>query len=56
MSIDLAYPRKVTEYWKRQYLRDLLQDPARVRAGAKMPSLGLSDADAEEVIHFIEKL
>jgi mono/diheme cytochrome c family protein len=56
ISVDLAYPHKVTDYWNRGFLKALILDPATVRSSAKMPKLGLQQSDAEDIIRYLEDL
>ncbi|MGL4514810.1 MAG: TIGR03792 family protein [Lacipirellulaceae bacterium] len=54
---ELAAPRAVTEYWRRDELVKFIQNPAAYRAGCRMPPMPhLDAATIESVLGYLEHL
>ena len=54
MGPELNYPKSVTEYWKESQLVDYIVDPASFRHKVKMPSLGITKQQSQEIVDYLK--
>jgi cytochrome c2 len=54
MGPELNFPKSVTEYWKEKELVDFIVNPAAFRNQVKMPNLGLSLQESQEIIDYLK--
>jgi cytochrome c2 len=54
MGPELNYPKSVTEYWKENELIDYIVDPASFRNKAKMPTLGITKQESQEIVSYLK--
>lgn len=50
---ELNRPLSVTEYWDQAALRQMMRDPAKVRAGSKMPAFHLGDEKIDDILAYL---
>lgn len=53
---ELNIPRNISEYRERDFLRAWIADPGSFRARARMPALGLSPVEIDDVIAYLEHM
>ena len=56
MGPELHTPKNISTYWKREDLVNFIVNPAKYRDNVKMPALGLSIKEAEQVVSYLEYL
>jgi cytochrome c2 len=57
MGPELNVPKNITEYWDRTHLLTLIENPASLRWGSKMPGFGwLPASDREAILEYIEAM
>ncbi len=54
MGPELNYPKSVTEYWKEKELVDYIVNPASFRNKAKMPTLGLTKQQSQQIVGYLK--
>lgn len=54
MGPELNYPKSVTEYWKENELVDYIVNPASFRNKVKMPTLGLSKQQSQQIVDYLK--
>ncbi len=54
MGPELNIPKSVTEYWLENELVDYLVNPASFRNKVKMPALGISKAQSQEIVDYLK--
>jgi cytochrome c2 len=54
MGPELNYPKSVTEYWKEKELVDYIVDPASFRYKVKMPTLGITKQQSQEIVDYLK--
>ncbi|TDD97019.1 c-type cytochrome [Flavobacterium cellulosilyticum] len=54
MGPELNYPKSVTEYWKENELVDYIVNPSSFRNKVKMPTLGLSKQQSQEIVDYLK--
>jgi cytochrome c2 len=54
MGPELNYPKSVTEYWKETELVDYIVDPASFRHKVKMPTLGITKQESQEIVDYLK--
>jgi cytochrome c2 len=54
MGPELNYPKSVTEYWKENELVDYIVNPASFRSKVKMPTLGISKQQSQEIVDYLK--
>ena len=54
MGPELNYPKSVTEYWKETELVDYIVNPASFRHKVKMPTLGITKQQSEEIVYYLK--
>ncbi|AOW10862.1 c-type cytochrome [Flavobacterium gilvum] len=54
MGPELNYPKSVTEYWKEKELVDYIVDPASFRNKVKMPTLGITKQESQEIVDYLK--
>lgn len=54
MGPELNYPKNVTEYWKETELVDYIINPASFRHKVKMPTLGITKQQSEEIVDYLK--
>lgn len=54
MGPELNYPKSVTEYWKEKELVDYIVNPASFRNKAKMPTLGITKQQSQEILDYLK--
>lgn len=54
MGPELNYPKSVTEYWKENELVDYIMNPASFRNKVKMPTIGLSKQQSQEIVDYLK--
>jgi cytochrome c2 len=54
MGPELNYPKSVTKYWKENELVDYIVNPASFRNNVKMPSLGLTNQQSQEIVDYLK--
>lgn len=54
MGLELNYPKSVTEYWKEKELVDYIVNPASFRNKVKMPSLGITKQQSQEIVNYLK--
>ena len=54
MGPELNYPKSVTEYWKEKELVDYIVNPASFRNKVKMPTLGLTKQQSQEIVDYLK--
>ncbi|TRX16245.1 c-type cytochrome [Flavobacterium franklandianum] len=54
MGPELNYPRSVTEYWKENELVDYIVNPASFRNKVKMPTLGITKQQSQEIVDYLK--
>lgn len=54
MGPELNYPKSVTEYWKETELVDYIVDPASFRNKVKMPTLGITKQESQEIVDYLK--
>ncbi|WP_281635353.1 c-type cytochrome [Flavobacterium marginilacus] len=54
MGPELNYPKNVTEYWKENELVDYIVNPASFRHKVKMPTLGITKQQSEEIVDYLK--
>lgn len=54
MGPELNYPRSVTEYWKEKELVDYIVNPASFRYKVKMPTLGITKQQSQEIVDYLK--
>ncbi|OOG72710.1 cytochrome c family protein [Flavobacterium sp. A45] len=54
MGPELNYPKSVTEYWKENELVDYIIDPASFRHKVKMPKLGITKQESQEIVGYLK--
>lgn len=54
MGPELNYPKSVTEYWKETELVDYIVNPASFRNKVKMPTLGITKQESQEIVDYLK--
>lgn len=54
MGPELNYPKSVTEYWKENELVNYIVNPASFRNKVKMPTLGLTKQQSQEIVDYLK--
>ncbi|WP_348800264.1 c-type cytochrome [Flavobacterium adhaerens] len=54
MGPELNYPKSVTEYWKENELVDYIVNPASFRNKVKMPALGITKQESQEIVDYLK--
>jgi cytochrome c2 len=54
MGPELNYPKNVTEYWKETELVDYIVNPAAFRHKVKMPTLGITKQQSQEIVDYLK--
>ena len=54
MGPELNYPKSVTEYWKENELVDYIVNPAAFRHKVKMPTLGITKQQSQEIVDYLK--
>jgi cytochrome c2 len=54
MGPELNYPKSVTEYWKETELVDYIVNPASFRHKVKMPTLGITKQESQEIVDYLK--
>jgi cytochrome c2 len=54
MGPELNYPKSVTEYWKENELVDYIVNPVSFRNKVKMPTLGLTKQESQEIVDYLK--
>ena len=54
MGPELNYPKSVTEYWKEKELVDYIVHPAAFRHKVKMPTLGITEQQSQEIVDYLK--
>jgi cytochrome c2 len=54
MGPELNYPKSVTEYWKETELVDYIVNPASFRHKVKMPTLGITKQQSQQVVDYLK--
>ncbi|WP_348823260.1 c-type cytochrome [Flavobacterium aestuarii] len=54
MGPELNYPKNVTEYWKENELVDYIVNPASFRNKVKMPTLGITKQESQEIVDYLK--
>jgi cytochrome c2 len=54
MGPELNYPKNVTEYWKENELVDYIVNPASFRHKVKMPTLGITKQQSQEIVDYLK--
>ena len=54
MGPELNYPKNVTEYWKETELVDYIVNPASFRHKVKMPTLGITKQQSQEIVDYLK--
>ena len=54
MGPELNYPKSVTEYWKENELVDYIVNPASFRNKVKMPALGITKQQSQEIVGYLK--
>jgi cytochrome c2 len=54
MGPELNYPKSVTEYWKENELVDYIVNPASFRHKVKMPTLGITKQQSQEIVDYLK--
>ena len=54
MGPELNFPKSVTEYWKEKELVDYIVNPASFRNKVKMPTLGISKQQSQEIVDYLK--
>lgn len=54
MGPELNAPKSVTEYWIENQLVDYIVNPANFRNKVKMPTLGLTKTQAQEIVYYLK--
>lgn len=54
MGPELNYPKSVTEYWKENELVDYIVNPAAFRNKVKMPTLGITKQESQEIVDYLK--
>lgn len=54
MGPELNYPKSVTEYWKENELVDYIVNPASFRNKVKMPTLGLTKQQSQQIVDYLK--
>jgi cytochrome c2 len=54
MGPELNYPKSVTEYWKEKELVDYIVNPAAFRNKVKMPTLGITKQQSQEIVDYLK--
>jgi cytochrome c2 len=54
MGPELNYPKSVTEYWKENDLVDYIVNPASFRNKVKMPTLGITKQQSQEIVEYLK--
>jgi cytochrome c2 len=56
MGPELNYPKNVTEYWKENELVDYIVNPASFRHKVKMPTLGITKQQSQEIVEYLKHM
>lgn len=54
MGPELNYPKNVTEYWKENELIEYIVNPASFRHKVKMPTLGITKQQSQEIVDYLK--
>ena len=54
MGPELNDPKSVTEYWKEKELVDYIVNPASFRNKVKMPTLGISKQQSQQIVDYLK--
>jgi cytochrome c2 len=54
MGPELNYPKSVTEYWIEKELVDYIVNPASFRNKVKMPTLGITKQQSQEIVDYLK--
>ncbi|MDD5151623.1 MAG: c-type cytochrome [Flavobacterium sp.] len=54
MGPELNEPKSVTEYWKEKELVDYIVNPASFRNKVKMPTLGITKQQSQEIVDYLK--
>ncbi|MCW2118540.1 c-type cytochrome [Flavobacterium sp. 7A] len=54
MGPELNYPKSVTDYWIEKQLVEYIINPAAFRHNVKMPTLGITNHDAKEIVVYLK--
>jgi cytochrome c2 len=54
MGPELNFPKSVTEYWKENELVDYIVNPASFRNKVKMPTLGITKQQSQEIVEYLK--
>ncbi|HSD07467.1 c-type cytochrome [Flavobacterium sp.] len=54
MGPELNYPKSITEYWIEKELVDYIVDPASFRNKVKMPTLGITKQQSQEIVDYLK--
>ena len=53
MGPEFNYPKSITEYWKKEDIYNFMRNPQSYRYSAKMPAVGLSRGEFEEIYDYL---
>lgn len=56
MGPEFNYPKSITEYWKKEDIYQFMRNPQSYRYSAKMPPVGLSEAEFEEIYGYLKAM
>lgn len=54
MGPELNYPKSITEYWIENELVDYIVNPASFRHKVKMPTLGITKQQSQEIVDYLK--
>ncbi len=54
MGPELNFPKSVTSYWKEKELVDFIVNPSAFREHVKMPTLGISHQESQEIVAYLK--
>lgn len=54
MGPELNFPKNVTQYWKEKELVEFIVNPAAFRNNVKMPKLGLSQEESQQIVDYLK--
>ncbi|MDX2072258.1 MAG: c-type cytochrome [Haliscomenobacter sp.] len=56
MGPEFNYPKSITEYWKKEDMFNFMRNPQSYRYSAKMPAVGLSRGEFEEIYGYLVEM
>lgn len=56
MGPEFNYPKSITEYWKKEDMFNFMRNPQSYRYSAKMPAVGLSRGEFEEIYGYLKAM